>query len=416
MTELKKEDLTDFQAVHIDPVGDIYEYDGKMLRIINKKYARKAQQILSSGLVKELVKNRLMVATKISEYTFEDSEFVLESPKIIPSLGGAHWSFDMMKDAALLVLRVNKICNKYGYEIKDCHQANIVFNGADPLWVDFGSIIKKNGTGGWTAKEEFIKTYYIPMMLWSKDCKETVHALMKSTGSLDINELIRLYYHIPKKFCRGYLEILTRLHTDYYENRIKRLTYHESTIWGNYQDNYGEHNGRFDYEIDWINQKDDIHSIVEIGANQGVFSYIASKKTRADRIIATDYDREAVNILYKRLKAKKNEKVVPLVIDFVWEQFENLRKCRCDLLVANALVHHLLITQGMSIKCLVDKLDVLTDKYLIVEFTRTGVDKRTVPAWYTEDWFVSNISERFHIIETNRNVCKDRTLFICRKK
>ena len=76
----------------------------------------------------------------------------------------------MMKDAAKLILKLKMTLWEYGYELKDCHQFNVLFDGSRPVYVDFGSIVKRNPENrtGWIAREEFMKCYYYLIKLWSR--------------------------------------------------------------------------------------------------------------------------------------------------------------------------------------------------------------------------------------------------------
>ncbi len=175
--------------------------------------------------------------------------------------------------------------------------------------------------------------------------------------------------------------------------KINGLQYRGNSTWQKYQDQYwqGEHSAkRFEYEIEWINGMSDINSMVEIGANQGYFSYIVAQKTNISKIIATDYDERAVNILYRKTKDEGgiNARITALCLNFVYMPLEQLKLFCCDLVVANALTHHVLLTQGMSMNALVKRLGILTNRYIIVEFMPRGVNQKTkLPEWYTLEFF-----------------------------
>lgn len=104
-------------------------------------------------------------------------------------------------------------------------------------------------------------------------------------------------------------------------------------------------------------------------------------------------------------------------MDFVWMPLEGLREFRSDLVVANALTHHLLLGQGMKLHVLVDQLAELTSKYLIVEFMEYGLNQRKddLPEWYTLDYFLEGISRKFsvHLV---KDTAKGRTMVIGVKK
>lgn len=421
-----KEELIDFQIVHIDPIGDIFEYKGKMIRIIHNSAKNYVKRLMKSGLIDKLMKENLLVETYVSDDMFED-RIILEHKKIIPIQRAFQWTFSMMKDAALLVLKMNMICMKFGYELKDCHQDNILFDGSRPVYVDFGSIVKRDKSQkSWIARAGFLECYYYPLKLWSIGYENTINALMVCRN-MDLREQMRMYYHISPKILDWSLSVKSILPERKAEKEIKKIfgemnkwEYRSCTEWGRYQDSYwGTDNKRFDYEIDWISQRPDIETMLEIGANQGFFSYLAATRTRLKRIISTDYDKGAVDIMYQRLKNDKshNNKITPLIFDFVWPSEEEVENLCCDLVVANALTHHLLLTRGMSMSAIAEHLAVLTNKYVIVEFMEYGTKKRKadLPEWYTLNNFLESLQSRFFDISVYE-VEKGRTMIVGTKK
>ncbi len=178
-----KNDLVDFQEIHLDSVGDIYEYKGKIIRVINESHRQYVRELMNCGLIKELINNKLFVETSISDDLFEDGRMVLEHRKVFPRQRPSQWTFDMMKDAAMLVLKMNLLCIKYGYEIRNCHQGNILFDGTAPVFIDFGSIVKRNSNEKWIAREGFMKAYYYPLMLWRRGYEYTINVLMEMPWS-----------------------------------------------------------------------------------------------------------------------------------------------------------------------------------------------------------------------------------------
>lgn len=412
------EELIDFQPVHVDPIGSIYEYEGKMLRVINKPAVSATIKLLRSGLIEELVKQHLLIETSRSEYVLEDDSIVLEHRKISVKQHYSQWSFEMMKAAAIAVLKVNLLCNKYGYELKDCHQANIMFDGTTPIWIDFGSIVKKGNTQEWVAWKEFMKCHYYPLILHSKGYMRVARALYKCSIACDIEELQGMCYGISPKIIKKlnpyFNNIIREKDTQILCNKLSQIELKNISTWQNYQDDYwGESNERFEYEIDWIKSVDGIKSMLEIGANQGVFSYQCSLKTDIANITATDYDYGAVDKMFLNLKKINNKKITPLVLDFVWASEKELKDRQADLLVANALTHHLLLTQGMAVKTMVERFMSLTNKYIIVEFMPRGVDKHNIPKWYTLEWFMSALQKGFEIMHIKE--MKNRVIIIGEK-
>ncbi len=423
-----KDELIDFQGSHVDTVGSVYMYKGRIIRIINPLARKHVERLMKSGLIDRLIKEGLLVDSWISDDVDEKGRMILEHKRIIPRAYPTQWSFEMMKDAAKLILKLNMVCWEFGYELKDCHPFNILFDGARPVYVDFGSIVKRNEENkkkGWIAREEFFKCYYYPIKLWSKGYANTVEALMISTQNLDIKEMRGILYHFPlnivdvpwlHNFSLPKKPSILDMRELFF--RLDRLGYHGNTVWGEYQSCLWEKRWeslRFNYEVEWINGTLDIESMVEVGANQGYFSYLVAKRTKLKRIIATDYDRKAVDIMYRRIRGDEEliNKITPLVLDFMWLPFSQLKEYRSDLVVANALTHHLLLTQDMTMSAITERLAELTEKYVIVEFMEYGIHQRKsdLPKWYTLDNFLAELQKKFSIIQVNK-IERKRTMII----
>lgn len=422
-----KKDLIDLQVSQLDTIGHVYMYKGRIIRIINKTARKYVDELMKCGLIDKLIKEGILVDSWISDDTDEEGRMVLEHKRIAPRTYLFQWSFEMMKDAAKLVLRLNSILWEYGYELKDCHQYNILFDGTRPIYVDFGSIVKRNKKrSGWTAREEFFKCYYYPIKLWSKGYTNIVEALMNSSlNNLCIKEMRRILWHLPLKIAEvPFLQKITPIKSPVLEMRelffkVNRLKYHDDSVWGEYQSTLWKkewESARFNYEIDWINATSDIDTMIEVGANQGYFSYLVATRTEIKKIIATDYDKNAVDIMYRRIKEESNDKITPIVLDFMWTPLERLKEYRSDLVVANALTHHLLLTQGMKISAIAERLAELTEKYVIVEFMEYGITqkKRDLPKWYTLDWFLAELQKRFSIVLVKKT--EKRRIMIIGKK
>lgn len=428
---IKRDELIDFQKVQLDPVGTVYIYKGEMVRVIEPQFRESVEQFMKSKLFDRLIKEKLLVDTSISEDVDEEGRLILKHKRITPYTSMEQWSFEMMKETAKLVLKMNMLCWKHGYELKDCHQTNILFDGMHPVWIDFGSIEKRkriSSRAGWTAHKNFLQYYYYPMKLWSKGYEN----IMSSFNNFSVKEMKRILYHLPACIAEPprAIKILIKIwakvigKNSFREmqklySKVDQMKNKEATTWGAYQDElWGGGCGRFIHEIEWINNNPDIESMTEIGANQGFFSYLVAKQTQVKKIIATDYDRKAVDVMYQRLKKENlNCKITPIVMDFVWMPLESLKKYRSDLVVANALTHHLLLGQGMKLHVLVDQLAELTEKYLIVEFMEYGLNQRKedLPKWYTLDNFLEGVSQRFSVLQV-KNTAKGRTMVIGVKK
>ena len=165
----------------LDDFGRVFFMDDKVYRGINPEQMEYCTKLLTSPLFRELDEKGLIPKTHPSEFSTTDYQLVLEHEKLLEILQH-EWTFDMLKDASLLILEVNNICNKHGYELKDAHTLNILFRGTTPVFVDIGSIIPKitSSEDTWFAYDEFLCSFFIPLLFWSKGFVYITRKLLES--------------------------------------------------------------------------------------------------------------------------------------------------------------------------------------------------------------------------------------------
>ncbi len=94
----------------------------------------------------------------------------------------------------------------------------------------------------------------------------------------------------------------------------------------------------------------------------------------------------------------------------------------CDCVIALAVSHHTLLTQGFRADVFFGCIHDLCKKIAIIEFMPYGLwsgrqedlDKINVPEWYTLDWFIEEMSHFFKIIHVE-NVVDNRIAVIGEK-
>ena len=172
METINQQDI--IKRISVDRNGFVFFWNKKVLRAIYPAREQYVQELFDCGLIDDLVRHRLFPTTTRTEYTIEQSSMVLEHERISPVLAPENWSFEMLKDACLCLLKVNEIASKYGYSTIDAHGYNILFHHNEPMFVDLGSFIKSETVKpgklkGWRALREFVDMMYVPLKLKSKN-------------------------------------------------------------------------------------------------------------------------------------------------------------------------------------------------------------------------------------------------------
>ena len=169
MTKKHIKDLEFNPQSWFDDHGRVFGYNGRIYRGIYKEHIEFVEELLLSGLINKLIENELFPETEIAEIISDEFPLILEHKKIDSITYPYEWSFSMLKDAAKVILEVNRIANEFGYQLKDCHGYNVLFDKLTPKFIDFGSFIKYDKFNcDWFALDEFVRYYLYPLKFWSK--------------------------------------------------------------------------------------------------------------------------------------------------------------------------------------------------------------------------------------------------------
>jgi ribosomal protein L11 methylase PrmA len=201
-----------------------------------------------------------------------------------------------------------------------------------------------------------------------------------------------------------------------------------STAWADYA-------GNTSYASEAATSKDEIverflrHAggqvVWDLGANTGRFSEIAVKLGKD--VVALDGDAGATDLHYHAVRARKEQRVLPLLVDLAnpspaigWmgtERRSILARTNADTVLALALVHHLAIGRNVPLPMLTDLFATLAPN-LIVEFVPKGdpmVDlllrsRKDIFPDYTLDGFKAALATRFDLADETQVAGSGRTL------
>lgn len=416
----------------VDDFGRVFFYEDRVFRLINKEKKEYCIELLNSDLFKILLEKKYIPFTKISDEFSTEDQLVLEHKKVVETLQH-EWSFLMFKEAALKVFELNELCNKYGYELKDSHTLNVLFDNINPLYIDFGSISKKSiKKTDWFAYIEYLNSFYLPLLFWSQNKHFIVRKLLESnfyklytipeqsienTGLLKIigvnfkkynykfknfklfeaNEKVSFFTFISKSINYLYKIIFKRkscvlgynLNTlkDYFpqirlkDNLSKLNSPNLASQWEGYHNNFYNsidevnYSFRFRRLLDIINQYNDIKSIIDLAGNEGYFSILLSNNIKLERIILADYDENAIDKAFYNIKKLEIQNITPILLNFMFtlDQIGTSKRLKSDLVVSLAVTHHLILTGNYSLATIFERLSLYSNKYVMVEFMPLGL-------------------------------------------
>lgn len=441
-----------------DPQGYLFYWNDEIYRAIYPSSKKDIIELFECGLIDELINAGLFPKTKKTDFQTDDCPLVLWHEKIpAPSLP-AEWSFSMLQDAAKAILMVNIIARRYGYQTIDAHGFNVLFRRGKPLYVDIGSFVKIEkdfncSKPGWRPYHEFMRFFYGPLKMWGHGepffARHALHGIqmpmvsywrhrhpllrffpasllskfekfyykykalntiamesflqMASTSELQ-KRVARLIQGLAKKKMLWFSSVnLERLHKKI--DRMKRPRI--PSPWENYHDEAAL-GKRFTSITDRIKQYD-IKNVLDMAGNAGFLSRHIALHTPVDYVVCADYDENAIDTLYQRMKEEQLN-VCPTVLSFAASVSDSklpnaTQRLKCDAVLALAITHHLLLTQGLTVSFIFERLKSYSKRYVFVEFMPMGLYSSThkltpeVPSWYTLDWFRENFQKHFHLLD-----------------
>ena len=145
-----------------DPAGFIFSKNGVLYRQVNKVFSKDFDFFLTSGCYEKLVNKGMLIPHEvINENLTGDKEwYTTLQPAPIPFISYPYeWSFDMLKDAALLTLDLLKEAMDLGMILKDATPYNIQWHSGKLIFIDSLSFEQYDETKPWIAYRQFCECF-----------------------------------------------------------------------------------------------------------------------------------------------------------------------------------------------------------------------------------------------------------------
>jgi hypothetical protein len=463
-----------------DPIGTVFFHQERVLRGIRADKVDEVRRLIASGLIRHLEQEGLFPATAVVADELPGFAMTLEHHRLHPFALPSEWTAGMLRDAALALLEINEIARSFGYETKDAHPYNFCFVGTRPVFFDFGSFVPiEQRRPGWRAYDEFVRTILYPLALAPQLGPMFTHLLLDS-GSENLmshEDYIRLRLGasanwLPCRFLararRASVKLRsisgssggngdptagrhpwTRLIVDLLRDsaivgflapdfsqlkrRVRALSRRPSgspTRWAMYQLEFFDASGvpRLDHRLQRVcDLVSDLkpESVLEIGGNMGCFSLALSLRGVAPRVICTDYDGDAVESAYELFGRHGEGRCTAALVSFLEEcqsiKVPSVAERYCaDAVVALAITHHLVLSQGVQGEVLMRRMASFCKRYAVVEFMPLGLwdgtpRSPTPPSWYTIDWFRRHFLEEFDLLHEEQ-LERNRIVLVGRKR
>ena len=445
-----------------DPSGYVFIEDNKVKRVINPIYFEQYKALTDSGFYKTLFDKKYLIPHQ--EVSSTESEISIEASKI-PFINYPYeWSFLQYKHAALLTLKIQKLCLENNFTLKDASAFNITFHEGKPIFIDTLSFDFYQENNPWLAYKQFIMHFLGPLVLTKCFGQDYLKTLSQNLEGISLQKLSKLlpfksYFsptiltniHLLAKYDKKYESDKKTVNNNLSKSSqiklldglydfISNLSVNEKTEWDHYynQINYNEVAYQFKKEVvkDWflsIKGK----NLVDIGGNDGTFS--RELKDISKLIIVADVDPNAVEQNYKQVLKNKEKMILPIVADVLnpsanygfnnEERFsfiDRVKDSNLDGCLALAVIHHITLSGNIPFSLSAQFFSKMAPN-LLIEFPARNDSwvqflldsKREVKNhldFYNEENFEKEYSVYFEILDKQKIASSERLLYSLKRR
>jgi SAM-dependent methyltransferase len=450
-----------------DPMSRVFVDDDGVWRGLSKDALADYEALAASAFFKAAMARGDIVGTERVDDVVLPGEWaaVLRHDRIDVLSYPYEWPFEMLRDAALLQLRLTREALTDKLLTKDASAYNVQFVGTTPVFIDVGSFERLRGGEPWPGYRQFCELFLNPLLVQAlRDVpfqpllRGSIHGisptiaadLLRGEGRFTkgVFTHVKLHARAERKYADADRDhdVKAELQRAGFgpgliDAQLKNL---EKAIvglkWGKQESTWSDYADRSHYDHQDLGTKERFVAsavesrppgrVLDLGANDGHFSRLALR-AGATSVVAVDSDDLVVDRLYRDLRREGERRVLPLVLDLSdpspglgWRSRERLpfvERVRPDLVLCLAVVHHLALTYTVPLDEIVAFLADFGAP-LVVEFphhddvmaARLLARKRTgvFDAYNQQNW-EHILRSRFDVLTSETLPGGTRTLYHC---
>jgi SAM-dependent methyltransferase len=468
-----------------DPAGAVVICNDRVFRCIGTKAQAEWQTFEECTILRAFMDAGSLVTTRsvpkatvaqlLSDTSFAcayarvDARLIVEHERIPFPSYPYEWAPEMLHAAGELTLNITEQLLPDGAGLKDGTPYNVMFRGAQPVFLDVLSFERRHERNPmWLAEAQFIRTFVLPLIAWREVGLPLDQIFLTRRDGLEPRQIVQLIGRLaclrPGLFGSVLMPVLLSSKGDGDEKLfqttllgntekarfILRATYSrlrktlsrarpplQSSTWSTYMagnNNYTkEHLAAKEQFVQCPLKEFRPRRVLDVGCNTGRFSVLAAESGAS--VVAVDYDPIVVGRVW-RVARSANLDVLPLVVNLTrptpgvgWRNrecasFLERARGRFDLVLMLAVIHHMLVTEGIPLEEIVLLASELTVDLAIVEYVgpEDSMFKRLVRGrgalhdGFTVEVFESACAKHFDIVRSLHVESTNRRLYLLRKK
>ena len=385
------------------------KYQGKVIRVIEENVEDYKRLLLQSGEIPFLINADLIL---------EESDRIIIEHRLLENITYFdEWTKKQRVEAALAVIQIQTYLVKQGYFLNDPHGFNITFENNNPIYFDFGSILKGrinpvrwylqcfNGLNVHDYWDDILRIGFIRKMFtalvlsFHKSPYNYLSKVIKKGEQKTISKILSVGVNKSKFLAKAVRKF----------GKIIPGIFGEITNWTDYDQkdpSLIENNERAKNIIS-IHRKHTPGSIIDIGANRGAYSFLALNNG-VKKAICIDLDSFSLDVLRENINERKITVAKINIMDYdetpgCYNSYLPAHKrLNSDFGICLAVVHHVCYFGNKSFDEFAERLSRFVNKTLIVEFVPFDDIHLTGPeykgkdrSWYTQENFIKAFQKYF---------------------
>jgi SAM-dependent methyltransferase len=449
-----------------DPGGVLIRHGGRILRALNTQGAASLERFLKTKTADhaQLVRT---VRIDPAEFPEIEAKAIVEHERI-PFPGYPYeWPAEMLHTAGELTLDLARSALDEGFGLKDASPYNVLFRGAEPVFVDVLSFEARDPLdSAWNAYAQFVRTFLLPLLAWRAFGLPPNQVLTTERDGLEPETMYR-WAGFRRRLSPGFLTLVSlpkwmsgREEASVYRPRQAASPEQATFIlkgllascsrqlnalrpasaiskWSDYTE------GKSLYSPEELAAKEAFVSealamacpkqVLDVGANEGRFSFLAAKTGAS--VVAIDSDPAVTGTIWRTASAERLD-VLPLVVDLTrptpatgWrnqecESFLDRSRDGFDMVLLLAVIHHMLVTERVPLEDLLHLVAEITRDYAVIEyvapddpmFRRIVRGREALYSHLTRDRFEAAAARRFELVRAARIGGLHRWIYLFRRR
>jgi 2-polyprenyl-3-methyl-5-hydroxy-6-metoxy-1,4-benzoquinol methylase len=464
-----------------DPSGKVYFDADSVWRVVDADGARQLSEFLELDVVVRWSSANRLIATELAKNgdresfsnrfgPIEKDASLYTHPRVdFPSFP-YEWAPEMLQAAGEITLDLAEGLLQKNWGLKDATPYNILFEGADPVFVDVLSFERRDVTNPiWLPYSQFVKTFLLPLLVNKRLGIPLKSIFLTDRDGLDVSEASN-YFGLTDSLTPQVFSLVTvpnmlvkraERKRDLYsrprkvsaeqsrfvlKHTFKRLRRQLAKVapdpsrrskWTGYTEhNIGTIPAYMKAKQEFVEGAVTMlgpESVLDVGCNTGYFSFFAARA--GARVVALDHDPAVVGQVW-RYARREHLNVLPLVVDLSrpsprmgWRyselpSFLDRAEGKFDLVMMLAVLHHIIVQERIPLRDVLKLASDLTTDALIIEFVppsdplfrHLARGRDYLYAELTAEIFRTAAHEFFTIVESRQLPETERSIYLMRKR